>query len=399
MMREYEHLYIGDPIIPLGDQTPQPNFLKTFEAWALRRGKLGPGANAIPQFGMRSRTIENYVYRLSRILSMTEPPYLVGKSVQSEHLANGTKTEYPVAKGTDGRARDIRNITPSELISGMDNMFPMGILPENSSNYRHYQAAAVKFCQWLIYGLKDHDRPIWTTGDLKEFSDVWPWVRVRYPSISIIEPEQFDPFLDWMLHVEPARKCDPSYRELHDAAYAMRWIGLRYEGMRGIDKYLSGKVVFEGVSGKLARDRIIIHEKHTPRDFQMSTRQRTFLKGRMAYMKEHWPDCPTLLCNTRGKPWLQATNAFNATLRKAWTRYTEESLEQEVDRSDMDGCHAHALRHTCAVYLVKLGVSFPVIKAMMGHADYKTLGIYVVHVNKSGGEEIDRLEGEKDGKR
>ena len=45
-------------------------------------------------------------------------------------------------------------------------------------------------------------------------------------------------------------------------------------------------------------------------------------------------------------------------------------------------------------FLLTFGL--PNIKNMMGHRDYKTLGIYVEHVSKSGGEEIDRLEAEKE---
>lgn len=389
----------------LGDLTPQPNFLKQFEAWALRRGKLGPKDRMgirMPQFGMRTRTVDNYVYRLSRILARTEPPYLVAKEVPStsSQYTNGnvTRTDYLVAKGPDGRAVDVRKMTPEILISGMDNLFPRGILPENSSNYRHYQAAAMKFGQWLVYGLKDHDRPIWTERDIEAFRVVWPSPKVHYPKISIIEPEDFDPFLDWLKTADGKRRCDPGYREIHDAAKAMRTLGLRYEGMRGVDVKLRGKMIFEGVSGKLAKGNLTVHEKHTPREFQLSTREREFIAERMAYMRETWPDCPTLFCNTKGGPWLQAGNSFNKTLRYAWTRYVEEVLHQEVDQSDLDGCHAHALRHTCAVYLVKLGASFPNIKNRMGHKDYNTLGIYTDHVSKSGGEEIDRLEDEKYGR-
>jgi integrase len=322
---------------------------------------------------MKESTVNDYVFRIQRILANSDPPWLEAVARNGHKYDNGTALTYKVL-------RDPRDIKVDTLVSGIDALFPSGVTDDVAANYRHYQQAAVCLGRYLVYQLTHRDKPIWKTQDLEELRERVPSYSVQYTDIEIVDPERFDAFLAWLKTAAPLRKEDPDYRELHDAAFALRWLGLRWSGMVGAPKDLRGKTV------KLARGHLEIWEKHRPRKYEAPEVVLEFLEERQAYMAKTWPDCDTLFCNTKGRPWHRTTTAFNHTLRKAWTRWEEEENHTQADLDDIDALHAHALRHICGTYWVKIGVPLPVVKNYLGHADYRVLDIYVRHVTKSSGD-------------
>lgn len=325
---------------------------------------------------MSPRTVKDYIWRTQRLLTMTSPAYLEAVSRRGHKYDNGASLSYKVLI-------DIRKVTPEELLSGIHKLFPEGITDEVAADYRHYKQALVCLGRYLLYELTNqHDRSVWTCGDLDRLRGMLPKEKVVYAQVEIMDPALFDEFMDWLRHAPPARKEDPGYRELHDMAFALRWMGYRFSGARLAPVRLDGKKTVKNGSTKLSRGEITITEKppNPVRSWSAPAKVLDFLKGRQVYMKGNWPDCDYLFCTTRGTQWYMGSSTFNTTLRKAFARFHLEVKGTEPEDVDLEACHAHALRHICGTYMVQAGIDFPTVRNFLGHKDYKIMDLYVGHV-------------------
>lgn len=325
---------------------------------------------------MSARTVKDYVWRTHRVLAVTSPPYLDVAARNGHKYDNGKALTYRVV-------RDIRKVTPEELLTGIHKLFPEGIKDEVAANYRHYKLALVSLGRYLVYEMQDqHQRPVWSTEDLDRLRELLPQEKVVYAQVEIMDPALFDEFMTWLRTAEPARKEDPGYRELHDLAYALRWMGYRYSGARGAPVKLDGKKTIKHGSTKLARGVVTITEKppNPIRSWSAPKNVLAFIKERQAYMAKAWPEAQYLFVNTKGNRWPEGSSTFNRTLRKAFTRFHLEVKGEAPEDVDLEATHAHALRHICGTYWVLVGVDFPTVKNYLGHKDYKIMELYVGHV-------------------
>lgn len=314
--------------------------------------------------------MDDYVYRLQILLSMTDPPYLTPVARNGHKYDNGKAKAYMVA-------RPIKKITPDELVGAINKKFPAGATREKAADYRHYQQAAVVLGRYLVYEMTDNGSPIWRPQDLVRLREYAPSVRTEYNEINIIEPEVFDKFLSWVKGLDGFHcHAGQSPREIHDAMYVMRWLGLRWNEMRDVrvDIY-SGKV-------KLSRGHLSVDGKMHKRDFDVPEFIIKFLNERQAYVRKNFPKSERLFCNSHGDPWGHG-GPFTRVARRLWTRYSREVLGKEPDAVDLEAIHPHALRHLCGTFMVQKGIPLPVVKEYLGHRSYRILDIYVRHVNKS----------------
>ena len=327
---------------------------------------------------MSKGTVKDYIQRTMRVLINTSPPYLEAVSRNGHKFDNGRALSYRVLI-------DIRKVTPKELLSGIHKLFPEGITDEVAANYRHYKLALISLGRYFVYEMTNqHGRNVWEAEDLDVLRELLPKEKVVYAQVEIMDPALFDEFLSWMLTASPPQEGHAGYRELHDLAFALRWMGYRYSGARLCPVKLDGKKTVRKGSTKLSRGLITITEKppNPVRSYQAPDIVLDFLRDRRAYMKGNWPQSEYLFCTTRGTQWNEGSGSFNTVLRRAFTRFHLEVKGTKPEDVDLEACHAHALRHICGTYMVQSGVDFSTVKNYLGHKNFEIMELYVGHVSR-----------------
>ena len=184
---------------------------------------------------MSKGTVKDYIQRTMRVLINTSPPYLEAVARNGHKFDNGRALSYRVLI-------DIRKVTPKELLSGIHKLFPEGITDEVAANYRHYKLALISLGRYFVYEMTNqHGTNVWQPEELYLLRELLPKEKVVYAQVEIMDPALFDEFLSWMLTASPPQEGHYGYRELHDMAFALRWMGYRYSGARLCPVNLDGK--------------------------------------------------------------------------------------------------------------------------------------------------------------
>lgn len=361
-----------------------------FFEWALTTGGCSK-RKGTPDTGMALSTVEDYHWRVLKVLSMTDPPYLEASYIS---LRNGTKGQV-VKEQLRGDSvqykivRDINKITPEELTGGLRSCCPQGIGKTAPANYRHYQQGCILFLRWLIYGKKDHGKPILKPDDLEAFRELCPSVQPGEPDFKIIEPEIIDDFLVWL---------KPLHRDLWAALWIMRNLGLRLSGMRRATVDLKGMpgpskpsltVVrnkeVQYVNGKRVlsdRPHIYIYEKKRPRDFDLWPDIHEFLIDQVEYTRLTYPSSKWLF-TILGRNIEDHDNNLRRQMKNWFRRWWAEEFTEEIDAEYLSRFRPHNLRHAFGVYLIKAGVQESIVQTYFGHVDNKITKRYIRHVMAS----------------
>ena len=374
----------------IGDLVANPSFTDEFYEWLLRTGRPAK-RNGRPTLAMKESTAKDYVQRMTRLLANTVPPYLKANVISRRNGTNGQKVDREWLSGDKLEytvVRDIRSVKVSELILGIQNLFPTiddTVIP----NYRHFQQGGVAFIRYLIWGKTNrHGRPILKESDLQIWRDEVPSLAVKeIPQLEIVDPEIIDDFLSWM------KKED---RELWGPTWVMRNLGLRYSGMRNATVDLNGgpkktqgslklsitrKYIRKGTERVMVeRPHMTIYEKQRPRDFDLPGVIKDFLLDQQAWQKDQHPGSTELFTNKWGNQYHVQSGPFNHALQRAYVRWHKETFNEHPPDNEVKVMTAHKLRHACGVDLVRKRMSEKLIRDILGHVDQKTLDRYIQHV-------------------
>lgn len=294
------------------------NYLKKFEFWMLRTGRLDKSGR--PCEGLSPRTANNRMKKIRRIL--VDLGYIIPSG-------NSRNRRYDFQAGK--KAGDIRELTMEQIFNWFKEKFPS--LPDAASRFRKvdYIMAALKFTEFMHFEMN-----IWPRSNLDRVRSELrcPWVPPIWENkVSILPVERIDAFLEYL-------------KPISNIHYMMFYL-MRHANMRYLE-VVNAKVDLE--TGTITQDFrnniLIIHGKG--RGGLTQQRRTPFLPNQQKELLEYleWrktikTNSEWLFVNQYGRKWSEHSDHFNKWLREQGEKFGFTEAELKLVSTHKVGRHAY----------------------------------------------------------